>query len=201
MEAARKFTIVALLVWFATAFTVGALDRVNQPGVLPTVLLAFLLGPTTLFVAAYVASETFRAFANSLSLTLLVGSHLWRFVGVGFVIGWLTGDLPAGFGIPEGFGDIIAALGALMLLPKLRAGTASRGWLLAWNTFGLLDLVSAIVVGALYSEGSFGILSAGTPTTRLLVTFPISLIPTFFVPLFILLHALTYKRIAALPRL
>jgi hypothetical protein len=27
-------------------------------------------------------------------------------------------------------------------------------------------------------------------------TFPVSLIPTFFVPLFLLLHALTFKRIA-----
>ena len=200
MEAARRFTIVVLLVWFATAFTVGALGRVNQPGTLPTVLLGFLLGPTTLFVVAYFASQTFRAFTNGLSLTLLVGSHLWRFVGVGFVIAWLMGALPAGFGIPEGFGDIIAALGALLLIPKLRAGTASRGWLLAWNTFGLLDLISAIVVGSLYSEGAFGILSAGTPTTKLMVTFPVSLIPTFFVPLFILLHALTYRRIAALPQ-
>lgn len=31
-----------------------------------------------------------------------------------------------------------------------------------------------------------------------MVTFPVSLIPTFFVPLFLLLHALTFKRIADL---
>jgi hypothetical protein len=32
-----------------------------------------------------------------------------------------------------------------------------------------------------------------------MVTFPVSLIPTFFVPLFLLLHALTFKRIANMP--
>jgi hypothetical protein len=107
--------------------------------------------------------------------------------------------LPTGFAIPEGFGDIIAAAGALALLPSLRRGTASRGWLLAWNTWGFVDLVSAITMGVLYSEGPLGILSAGTVTTRWMVTFPVSLIPTFFVPLFLLLHALTFKKIADVP--
>ncbi len=150
------------------------------------------------FVAAYFASPAFRAFTDRISLTLIVGSHLWRFVGLGFVIGWLKGVLPAGFGIPEGFGDIIAALGALALLPSLRAGTPSRRWLLAWNTWGFLDLVSAIAMGLLYSNSSLGVLSRGGQTTELMVTFPVSLIPTFFVPLFLLLHALTFKRIADL---
>ncbi len=193
---ARALTILAIVAWFAAAFVAGLLDLVNQPGRPPTVLLSFIAGPILGFVAAYLMSASFREVANGLPLTLLVGSHLWRFVGAGFVIGWLEGALPAGFGIPEGFGDIIAALGALLLLPMLRRGTAPHGWLLAWNSWGFIDLVSAIVMGLLYSESALGVLSAGTPTTRLMVTFPVSLIPTFFVPLFLLLHALTFKRIA-----
>jgi hypothetical protein len=114
------------------------------------------------------------------------------------VIAWLTGDLPAGFGIPEGLGDIIAASGALIVIPMLRKGAAPRGWLLAWNIFGLIDLISAIVMGLLYSNSTFGILSPGTVTTKLMVSFPVSLIPSFFVPLFILLHFLTFKKIADL---
>ena len=191
----RTLTIVAIAAWFAAAFLGGVLDVVNQPGRPPTVLLGFLVVPTAGFIAAYLMSPRFRAFANGLPLTLLVGSHLWRFVGVGFVIGWMVGALPGGFGIPEGVGDIVAALGALLLLPGLMKGRAPRGWLLAWNTFGLVNLVSAIVMGLLYSESALGVLSPGTPTTRLMVTFPVSLIPTFFVPLFILLHLLTFKRI------
>jgi hypothetical protein len=54
-------------------------------------------------------------------------------------------------------------------------------------------------MGVLYSNGPLGLLSAGTVTTQLMVTFPVSLIPTFFVPLFLLLHALTFKKIARLP--
>src|SRR6266498_2706884 len=152
--AARTLTIAAVIAWFAAAFAAGVLGLVNQPGQPPLVLLGFIAVPMLGFVVAYLMSPAFRKFANGLPLTLLVGSHLWRFVGVGFVVGWLKGALPAGFGIPEGFGDIIAALGALVLLPRLRRGEAPRGWLLAWNVWGTLDLVSALTMGLLYSESA-----------------------------------------------
>jgi hypothetical protein len=140
---ARTVTILAVVVWFAAAFMAGLAGIVNQPGRPPLVLLGFVALPILGGVAVYVTSASFRAFTASLSLTWIVGSHLWRFVGAGFVIGWLQGALPAGFAIPEGFGDIIAALGALALVPMLRKGMAPRGWLLAWNVFGFIDLVSA----------------------------------------------------------
>jgi hypothetical protein len=91
------------------------------------------------------------------------------------VAAWLFGRLPGGFAIPEGLGDALAAAGALALLPSLRRGTVSRTWLLAWNTFGLADLLSALIVGVLYSNGPLGVLSRGGVTTELMVTFPVSL--------------------------
>jgi hypothetical protein len=191
----RLLTILAIGAWFAAAVWGGFRGLFNQPNVPPVFLGAFILVPITGFSLAYFLSGTFRAFAQGLDMRLLVGSHLWRFVGVGFVIGWLTGDLPAQFGIPEGFADIIAAAGAAMLLIPLSRGEFPRGWLLAWNVFGLLDLVSAITVGVLYSNGTLGILSAGTVTTRLMTVFPVSLIPTFFVPLFILVHLLVFVKL------
>jgi len=192
---ARRLTVLAVVAWFTAAFLAGALGIVNEPGRPPLVLASFLVIPILGFVTAYLASASFRAFTETIPHALLVGSHLWRFVGLGFVIAWLAGALPAGFGIPEGFGDIIAALGALLLLPMVRRGTAPRGWLLAWNTFGFIDLLSAIAVGLLFSESALGVWSTPASNTRLMVTFPVSLIPTFFVPLFLLVHALTFKRI------
>jgi hypothetical protein len=197
----RGLTILAIAIWFAAAFIAGALGIVNEPERPPLVLLSFFVVPILGFVTAYVTSAAFRAFTETIPMTLLVGSHLWRFVGIGFVAGWLAGRLPAGFGIPEGFGDIIAALGALLLLPSVRRGTASRGWLLAWNAFGLLDLVSAVTVGLLFSNSRLGALATPTSNTALMASFPVSLIPTFFVPLFILVHILIFRRLAPAPKL
>jgi hypothetical protein len=71
--------------------------------------------------------------------------------------------------------------------PRLRAA------FIAWNVNGLIDLLSAITLGILYSPSSFGVLRIGV-STELMTTFPVSLIPTFFLPLFILLHVLSLKR-------
>lgn len=195
---ARTRTILAVGAWFAAAAIAGALGIVNQPGRPPLVLALFLTLPTLGFVLAYVTSSSFRAFTDTIPLALLVGSHLWRFVGLGFVLGAVSGALPAGFGFPEGVGDILAAAGALALLPGIRRGTVTRGWLLAWNTFGFLDLVSAVSMGLLYSESAVGILHTATSNTKLMVTFPVSLIPTFFVPLFLLVHSLIFRRASRL---
>lgn len=198
IKLARRVTILAVAAWFTASAIAGALGIINEPGRPPLVLAGFLALPILGFATAYRTSASFRAFTDTIPLTLLVGSHLWRFVGIGFVIAWLVGALPAGFGIPEGFGDILAAIGALVLLPSVRKGTASRGWLLAWNTFGFIDLLSAITVGVLYSRSVVGLLSTETSNSTLMVTFPVSIIPTFFVPLFLLVHALTFKRIAGM---
>lgn len=192
---ARSLTVAAVTVWLAAAIAAGVTGAVNTPGQ-PPMLLAALVGvPIVTGIIAYALSPSFRAWTSGLSLTWLVGLHIWRFVGLGFVLAWLLGRLPGGFAIPEGLGDVVAAAGALALLPGLRRGMASRGWLLAWNTFGLVDLVSAIAVGVLYSNSALGVLANGGVTTELMVTFPVSLIPTFLVPLFILMHLLTFARL------
>lgn len=192
----RNLTVFAIAAWLVAAIAAGVSGLVNTPGQPPFFLVAFVGVPILTGVAGYALSPAFRAWTGRLSLTWLVGLHLWRFVGLGFVLGWLVGRLPGGFAIPEGLGDIVAAAGALALLPSLRRGTASRTWLLVWNTFGLVDLVSALTVGLLYSNGPLGVLSRGGVTTEPMVLFPVSLIPTFFVPLFILIHLLTFARIS-----
>ncbi len=192
----RNLTVVAIVAWLVAASAAGVSGLVNTPGQPPFLLIAFVGVPILSGVAAYALSPAFRAWTGRLSLTWIVGLHLWRFVGLGFVLGWVFGKLPGGFAIPEGLGDVIAAAGALALLPGLRRGTASRTWLLVWNTFGLVDLVSAIIVGLLYSNGALGVLSRGGVTTERMVLFPVSLIPTFLVPLFILLHLLTFARLS-----
>ncbi|MGH9381770.1 MAG: hypothetical protein ACRD2Z_14315 [Thermoanaerobaculia bacterium] len=193
----RNLTLLALGLWLAAAVVGGATGAINQPDAPPLLLGAYILLPIGVFVAAYAMSASFRAFTERLSLTWMVGAHVWRFVGLGFVLGWLSGALPAGFALPAGLGDVAAALGALLLVPALRKGAASRGRLLAWNVFGFVDLVAALVLGNLYSSASTGVLATGSVTTESMVTFPVSLIPTFLVPLFLLLHGLTFKRIAS----
>jgi hypothetical protein len=189
----RNYTVAVLLLWFLTALTGGWFDIFTSPGKPPIAIGLFLVVPILFFCTWYLAGGQFRAFANSLNLAWIVGAHLWRFVGLGFVIAVFLRKLPAGFGIPEGFGDVVTAAFALPLAGALHRKKAVRKGFIAWNIFGLVDLLSAILMGVLYSEGSFGILRTDVSTV-LMTTFPVSIIPTFLVPLFILLHLLALAR-------
>jgi len=192
-EHTKALVVLALLLWFASALVAGWFDAFDAPASGLIVLGLFLVVPVLFFGTWYIASARFRAFANSISLRLIVGAHVWRFVGLGFLVAYSLGRLPAQFAVPEGLGDILAAAFALRLAIALRRNRPVRGYFVFWNIFGLLDLLSAITVGILYSEGPFGILREGV-STALMVTFPVNVIPTFFVPLFILLHVLALLR-------
>ena len=195
----RNYAVIAIVAWFLSAGIAGWFGYFSQPDIPPTHLALFLVTPMIGFMGAYVLSAHFRVWTHSIRLSIIVGAHAWRYVGIGFVIAFLLGYLPPQFGIPEGVGDIIAAVFSLPLAFSLHRGKPVRTAFIVWNIFGLVDLLSAITMGILYSQGSFGILRDGV-STALMTMFPIHLIPTFFVPLFILLHILALVRSGEVPR-
>lgn len=191
---AMIYAVVGL--WFIAATIGGMMNLFSQPGVPPVNVGVFLLVPIAAFILAYLGLPAVRQALDSLPLWGITLAHLWRLVGIGFVIGAMIEVLPPQFGYPEGIGDIVAAGLCLPLALALRQASHTprlHTAFVAWNIFGLLDLLSAITLGILYSPSSFGILRSGI-STGLMTTFPVSLIPTFFLPLFILLHLLALKR-------
>ncbi len=195
-RAMAKALITAVVAWFMLAFLGGIAGIFYQPGAPPFTVGLFLVVPLIAFTSAYAIGPRVRQVADSIPLWVITISHVWRFVGAGFVVGAIAGVLPAEFGYPEGLGDVIAAVFCLPLAFAMRRQDLSsrlRRAFIAWNIFGLLDLLSAITLGVLYSPSSFGVLRTAA-STQIMVTFPVSLIPTFFVPLFILLHLLALKR-------
>ncbi len=197
-DSVHVLTMVYVMVgsWFIAALVGGAMGQFNRPEVPPLALGAFLLVPLGGFTLAYWTSPRLRHALDQIPLWLLTISHVWRFVGLGFVVGTLVRVLPPQFGYPEGIGDVLAAVFCIPLALSMRRNHHSprlRVAFVAWNVFGLIDLLSAISMGVLYSNGPIGTLRTG-PSTELMITFPVSIIPTFFVPLFILLHLLSLKR-------
>ncbi len=174
----------------------GALGIFSGTGGPPVSVGLFVAVPIAGFIGAYAASPLLRAALRSIPLWQLTAAHVWRFVGLGFTLGAAARALPWQFGYPEGIGDMVAAAGAIplaLLLAKRPDGPRLKGLYRAWNVYGLLDLVSAISLGILYSPSSFGVLRSGVSTLPM-SQFPVSLIPTFFVPLFILAHLLGLAR-------
>jgi hypothetical protein len=119
----------------------------------------------------------------------LIGIQVFRVLGVVFLLRYVQGTLPGVFAIPAGIGDFVTGITApFVAYWYYKQKPWSRGIAIAWNIFGLADLVNALVIGILYSP-ALRIIAASGPPAQLV--FPLVLIPTVAVPRAILLHAYT----------
>ena len=76
-------------------------------------------------------------------------------------------------------------------------GPAPRWLLRAWNAFGVLDLITAISLGALSAPGTPFRVFTEAPSTIAMGTLPWVLIPAILVPLFLLMHLAIAVRLHA----
>jgi hypothetical protein len=119
-----------------------------------------------------------RPLTDALRPLLLL--HAFRFVGLAFVIpGVVSPDLPDAFARPAAYGDLATAILALLAFAIL---PGKLGIILVWafNLLGSVDLLYA------FYEGNGTGLEAG----QLGAAF---FIPTVFVPLLLITHAIIFR--------
>lgn len=193
MQGVEPIVAIVLAAWFATVILLGARGSfVTPPGSPPLPILIGVMAPIIVFFAAFRLSHAFRVFVQSFDLRLMMGIQAWRVGGVGFLALYANGILPASFALPAGLGDI--AIGAtapwLMLALIRRPGFETGKTFITWNVLGLLDLVVAISMGAITSilvaDSALGV------TTASMARLPLLLIPAYFVPIFVMLHATAF---------
>jgi len=189
----RNLTLAVLGVWFLFALG-GSLLGVFDSGPRPPLLLGLAaVVPVVAFVAGYLTSAHFREFVLSLDLQALSLAQTFRVVGIVFVILYFLGALPGVFALPAGWGDFAIGVTAPVVAWYWKRPFPYRTFIV-WNMLGSLDLVNAMSLGVLASASPVGIL-AGDVTTRLMGQFPLSLVPTFFVPLLLILHLICLARV------
>ena len=95
------------------------------------------------------------------SLTALVVPHTFRFIGLSFLVpGVVSPSLSSDFAAPAAYGDLVAAVLAVIATLALRA-RASWAIAMVWvfNVWGALDLLNAIYngqIGVGIAPGSLG---------------------------------------------
>jgi hypothetical protein len=180
---------VALLLgaWFCLAAGVGVagwLEKANAP------LIAFIIWIlTALILLACWKVPLLHRWVLTVDLRWLVLLHLTRFVGFYFFLLCSRGELPFAFAAPAGWGDIVVAGLAVLLL----ALSDARNWrmLIIWNTIGLTDILFVVMTAL-----RLGL--EDQQSMHALREFPLSLLPTFLVPLIIVSHVLIFFRAARL---
>lgn len=168
---------IALSIWFLAALLLG-----------PWVFAALPFpGPElTIIALAVLAVIGVRPWFETLPWRALVGMHALRLVGVAFLILSANGVFATTLADRAGWGDIIAALGAIGLA---FLGPRPKWLAYAWNAFGLLDVF--VAVGTVTLVHGSGTIPGVEPLTHL----PLSLVPMFIVPLLIASHIAIFRRL------
>ncbi len=196
----RFTTIISVVLasWFLLALGGSWFGVFSDPQRPPLLLGAAAVVPVLIFAAWYARSEALRQFVIEIDLRALTMLQTGRVAGVLFVMLYVRGLLPGGFALPAGWGDI--AIGATAPLAAWFV-TAQRDFrreiFVWWNVLGILDLVMAVTLGVLASPAFSGG-AAGAVTTELMARFPLSLVPTFFVLLYLILHIISLGRVHSL---
>jgi hypothetical protein len=174
-----KLTLGLLAAWFVFSLTASAFHiYIAKPSQPPLPILLAVLAPIAAFLVWLASSPAFRRFVFSLDPRAVTIVHTWRLAGFTFLTLYAYGILPGLFALPAGWGDI--TIGATAPLVALRLARPNhRASFMLWQALGILDLVFAVSLGALTSY-----VSGATA----LAVLPLSLIPTFAVPLLIILH-------------
>lgn len=110
------------------------------------------------------------------------------------------GLLPAVFALPAGLGDVAIGITAPFVARAMaERGTVRVGRLFAvWQFLGILDLVIAVGIGAtLRTFPDVTGYLANVERMVLMSELPLSLIPTFAVPLFVILHLASLAQVRA----
>ena len=147
--------------------------------------LCFFVSIAFAFIAWGIVAKRYiwpklRLLQRADALRPLLVLHSFRFIGLAFLVpGVVSPGLPPAFAQSAAYGDIIAAILALLSLASL---PSAAGVVIAWifNLWGTADLLSAF-----YHANSAGLVPG-----QLGVTY---FIPTLAVPLLLITHGLVFR--------
>ena len=190
-------TALVLLAWFGLILGLS-LNGVFIPpaGEPPLNLLLSAAVSLGLFALAWHRLPAFRSYILNLDMRLLILLHGTRTLGLGFIMLYMVDQLPMLFAFLAGFGDALAAIGAIVLgyLLFTRQSGVPVSLIRRWNTFGLLDFIVAVSIGILTRQDALLASPTGV-TSDLMAAFPFAIIPAYLVQVFVLIHIIIYLQL------
>ena len=168
-------TYAVLAIWFGAVTIAIVAGAFAGNGASQLALPASIAIPIAAVAIVYRASPGFRNYLLSLDLRLVLTAQLWRVIGIAFLFALAFDQLPAGFAVPAGVGDIATGIAALAVVLALGNGSLTRRRLYAFTALGVGDFVVATATGL-----------ALEPST--LAAWPLAIFPTIMIPFFAVLH-------------
>jgi len=182
-----SLVLIILVIWFFISLFLSFTGKVSEiPFPFPQIALFTLV---IFQLVLFNSLKNLKEWIYSINIKCLIAVHLTRFVGIYFLILYSQNQLPYDFAVKGGIGDIFIATTALLILVFVSSKNQIRDKIyLIWNTVGILDILFVVVTAArigLHSPESI----------ENLLKLPLSLLPTFLVPIIIFTHIVIYVRL------
>jgi hypothetical protein len=162
---------------------------------LPPKVMLFTSIP--LFVLLFVIvgnTKLFKQLLRSTKLESLIGLHVFRLLGVFFLLLYFYHFLPRPMAFSSGIGDIVTAILALpvaRMVAKGKPGSITVAYV--WNIFGILDIISLLTIVAISAKQAVG----GTVEREdmEMTMFPFVWFPAFAPATILFLHAAIFRKL------
>jgi hypothetical protein len=192
-----KWIYKAILIFYGLYFTYVSLTSftgIFLENTLPPKILLYTVFPLLAFFLLVVSNlKLYKTILQNATLQSLVQVHIFRLIGVFFLITNAYGAIPTKFAYIAGIGDIATALTSIFVAKAIiNKKSYSKPLTIAWNIFGVLDIVSVLTTAIITTKLS---IDTGSQGVTEIANFPFCLIPAFAPATIIFLHLTIFRKL------
>jgi uncharacterized membrane protein (DUF485 family) len=186
--------VIAFFVLYLSYITLASYNGwFNQVTLPPKVLLLTTFPYAFLLFGVLLRTTTYKAIVAQTALESLVELHLFRLIGVFFVLLALQDALPKPFAFIAGIGDMLTAISSVFVAKAIRDKKSyAKQLTYFWNIFGTIDILFTAIAANVLTKISMDTGAMGVDT---LAVFPFCIIPAFAPPTILFLHWTIFKKL------
>jgi hypothetical protein len=189
------YTVLGFYILYLGYITVCSFNGLFDKVFLPPMVLLLGTFPLAMFLFTVVINlKTYKTVLENALLEDLVRVHIFRLLGVFFILLAFHDALPKPFALIAGLGDMITAISSIFVAKALsNKKPYAKKLTYIWNTFGMVDIIITAILANVLTKISIDTGAMGVDT---LAKFPFCFIPAFAPPTIIFLHVAIYKKLS-----
>ena len=186
--------VIAFFVLYLTYIALAAYKGwFNQVALPPKVLLFTTFPFAFLLFVIVLKTKIYKAILENLALENLVKLHIFRLIGVFFILLATHNALPKPFAFIAGTGDMLTAVTSIFVANAIQNKKSyAKKLTYYWNIFGAVDILFTAIGANVLTKISIDTGAMGVDT---LAFFPFCIIPAFAPPMILFLHWAIFKKI------
>lgn len=194
---AYPVTVAFFLLYLAYIIFASLYGCFNQVSLPPKVLLYTTFPFAFLLFVVVLNTKVYKSILENTAIEGLVKLHIFRLIGVFFILLATHNALPKPFALIAGIGDMLTAIGSVFVSKAIQNKKSyAKKLTYCWNIFGTADILFTAIAANVLTKISIDSGAMGVDT---LAVFPFCIIPAFAPPTILFLHWAIFKKLQRFP--